>query len=147
PTLGEALRLLAATGLTINIELKTGIVFYDGIEESVLRQVEGLDLLDRVVFSSFNHVSAARVKRLEPLARIAYLCGGGIITGAEQCERTGAYALHPDMRGARCPGLIADCRARGVRVHVWAVAGPDDLRFCEENGVDAVIVDDIRRFA
>ena len=39
PSMEEVLDLLAPTGLTINIELKTGIVFYDRIEEKILQLV------------------------------------------------------------------------------------------------------------
>jgi glycerophosphoryl diester phosphodiesterase len=146
PTLREVLSLVRATALQLNIELKTGIFFYDGIERLVLREVERQNLLGRVIFSSFNHVSAERVKSLEPQAKIGFLCGGGIITSPEQCERAGAYALHPDVRALRLPGLVEDCRRRGVKVHAYTVTEPEDARFARENGVDAIIVNDILKF-
>lgn len=42
PELKEVLKLLKPTNLTVNIELKTGIYRYKGIEEKVLRLVEKL---------------------------------------------------------------------------------------------------------
>lgn len=39
PTLREVLELLQDTGMTINIELKTGVNFYSGIEKKVVELV------------------------------------------------------------------------------------------------------------
>jgi hypothetical protein len=41
PTMAEVLDLIQPTGLMINIELKTGLFFYEGIEEKVLKLVRG----------------------------------------------------------------------------------------------------------
>ena len=37
PTLKEVYELLKPTNLIINVEIKTGIIFYEGIEEKVLK--------------------------------------------------------------------------------------------------------------
>jgi glycerophosphoryl diester phosphodiesterase len=146
PTLDELLALLGPTSLAINIELKTGIVFYEGIERKTLDIVRAFGLLDRVLFSSFNHFSVQRLKALEPAAKTALLCGGGILVTGEQCAKVGACALHPDTRQMRYPGLIEDCHRRGVAVHAWTVDSEEDFAFANENGVDAVIVNDVGRF-
>ena len=55
PTLEEVYRLLKPTGLTINVELKTGIFWYKGIEEKALQLTKDLGMEDAVIYSSFNH--------------------------------------------------------------------------------------------
>jgi glycerophosphoryl diester phosphodiesterase len=145
PTLDEALGVLGPAGVVVNVELKTGIVFYDGLEAKALAIVGRHGMMGRAVFSSFNHFSVQRAKALEPGAMTALLCGGGIIATGEQCEKVGACALHPDVRAMRCPGLVSDCRARGVKVHAWTCDAEADFRDAAELGVDAVIVNDIAK--
>jgi len=143
PTLAEVLELLKSMELKINIELKTGIIFYEKIEEKALEIVGKYDISNKVVWSSFNHLSVLKIKRLEPLAQTALLCGGGIIVTGEQCEKTGSYALHPDIRQLRCPGLVGDCRKRGVKINAWAANEPEELQYAVGLGADAVITNRI----
>ena len=48
PTMQEVLDLLKPTKLRIDIELKTGIVFYEGLEEKILKLVKDYDMESRV---------------------------------------------------------------------------------------------------
>ncbi len=146
PTLDEVLQLLGMTGLSINIELKTGIVYYAGLELKTIDIVNKYGLSEQVLYSSFNHYSIQKVKEYDPTAKTALLCGGGIIITGEQCEKVGAAALHPSVQQIRYPGLIEDCHKRGVRVHVWTVDSEEDFAYAKEHGVDAVFVNDIIKF-
>ncbi|MDR2727680.1 MAG: hypothetical protein LBB56_01010 [Chitinispirillales bacterium] len=84
PTLSETFELLRSTGLKINVELKTGVVFYDEIEQKALAIAERYGLLNRIVYSSFNHYSVQKIKALEPQAQTALICAGGILVTGEQ---------------------------------------------------------------
>ena len=55
PELGEVLSLIKPSKLTVNIELKTGIVRYKGIEEAAVKLVKEMGMEDRVIYSSFHH--------------------------------------------------------------------------------------------
>jgi glycerophosphoryl diester phosphodiesterase len=139
PTLEEVCEALSGTGLVVNIELKTGLCFYEGIEEKAADVVRAYNMEERVIYSSFNHYSVLRMKERAPAARTGLLFGGGVIVAAEACERLGITAAHPDMSALRYPGLIRDAKARGVKLHAWTANEDADLRFCFESGVDAVI--------
>lgn len=143
PTLAEVLELLKPTGLTINIELKTGVIYYDGIEHIALNLVEKYGMSDRIVWSSFNHYSVQKIKRLEPSSRTSLLCGGGILVTGEQCEKVGAEALHPSVHMLRYPSLTEDCRERGILLRPWTVNSDDDLKLALDLGVDTLIVNRI----
>lgn len=73
PTLDEVFDLLKNTEMTINIELKNGIVQYKNLEKKVLALVEEYDMLDRIWCSSFNHESIVRMKKLCPDMRCGLL--------------------------------------------------------------------------
>ncbi|MFD2331495.1 glycerophosphodiester phosphodiesterase [Cohnella sp. GCM10020058] len=143
PTLAEVLELLGPTGLTINIELKTGVVYYDGIESIALKLAEKHNMSDRIVWSSFNHYSVQKIKQLEPSSKTALLCGGGILVTGEQCEKVGAEALHPSVHMLRYPALAEDCRKRGVLIRTWTVTSDEELQLARELDVDTVIVNRI----
>jgi glycerophosphoryl diester phosphodiesterase len=143
PTLAETFELLRSTNLKINVELKTSIVFYEGIERKAFELAVKYDLLDRIVWSSFNHYSVQKIKELEPAAETGLLCGGGILITGEQCEKVEASALHLQMHQLKYPELIEDCRKRGVKVRVYTVNEPDDFKFCAEQNVDGVFTNRI----
>ena len=144
PTLGEVLELLKPTNLMINIELKTGIEYYEGIEEAAVAFVQAHDMMERVVWSSFNHYSVQAVKELAPEAQTALLCGGGILVTAVQCKAAGAAALHPHISQLRrCPGLAENCHKHGIAIRPWTVDTDEDLRFARDNVAESVIVNRI----
>ena len=60
PTLREVYEALKPTGMTINVELKTGIFWYKDLEKKVLELTKEMEMEDRVIYSSFNHYSIAK---------------------------------------------------------------------------------------
>ena len=69
PTLEQVYLLIKPTNLTINVEIKTGIVFYPGIEERVLELTDRLGMKERVIYSSFNHYTIRKIKESDQIGR------------------------------------------------------------------------------
>lgn len=139
PTLEEVLTLMKPTGMTVNIELKTGVNFYDGIEDSVLRLVDGLKMQEQVIYSSFNHYSVRKVKELCPDAHVGFLYADGTLHMAEYARENQAEALHPSVNNTQYTDLIPDCKEMGIALHVWTVNDKNDMERMAELGVDAII--------
>lgn len=139
PTLEEVYDLVKKTDLVINLELKNSTIFYEGMEEKVLRLAEEKGLADRMVYSSFNHYSMRRLQKLLPTARIAFLYSNGILDMADYAVRYGAYAVHPSVKNTEYPGMVRECRERNIKVHVWTVNEEADFEKMRRLGVDAVI--------
>ena len=57
PTLREVLEQVKPGGMEVNIELKTGIYWYPGLEEKTVELVKAAGMENRVIYSSFNHYS------------------------------------------------------------------------------------------
>ena len=55
PTLEQVYRLIKPTNLTINVEIKTGIYFYPGIEEKLYLLEKEKGMQGKIIYSSFNH--------------------------------------------------------------------------------------------
>ncbi len=108
PTLAEVYDLVKKTHMTVNLELKNSAIFYEGLEEKVLKLAEEKGLADRIVYSSFNHHSMMKIKELLPTARIAFLYSDGLIGVADYGARYGVYAVHPSLRNMAYPDVAAD---------------------------------------
>ena len=64
PTLEEVYALIKPTDLTINVEIKTGVVFYPEIEKRVLELTARMGMEERVLYSSFNHYTSVSYTHL-----------------------------------------------------------------------------------
>lgn len=139
PTFEEYCAWAAGEKLTTNIELKTGVWYYEDIEEKTLAMVRQYGLSDRTLFSSFNHSSITTLRRLAP----EIPCGAlveydGLGNPGFYCEKYDFQCFHP---GWKClPKEDVDsCKAHGIQLNVWTVNDMDVLERLVEWGVDGLI--------
>lgn len=140
PTLREFLEFMAPTGRGLNIELKTGVIYYDGLEEKTASMVEEFGMNTRVIYSSFNHYSLKLLKHIVPKARIGLLMGQNFVDVPGYTTMMQAEAVHPNYQHID-KEYIDNCHANGLKVNTWTVDPLVELkRFCEY-GVDIIITD------
>ena len=144
PTLVEVFEVLKPTHLKMNIEFKTGVILYEGIERKALEAAVKYGFLNRIVWSSFNHYSVQKLKRMAQEAETALLCSGEILVTGEQCVKTAASALHPNISQLlRYPELVEECHTHGIGVRVWTIKKLDEYLYARDVGVDAVFTNTI----
>lgn len=105
PTLEEVLAAMEpyckSKDLKINIEFKTSIIHYQGIEEKTYALVKKYGLEHNIVYSSFWAESVKKMKELNPTNQTGMLAGT-----LSDCIRWGRYAgvdaLHPWIGGMDC---------------------------------------------
>lgn len=139
PTLDEVFDLLKNTEMTINIELKNGIVQYKNLEKKVLALVEEYDMLDRIWCSSFNHESIVRMKKLCPDMRCGLLFSDIIVNPAEYASELHVDALHPATYHMQDENYIDKAHGRGLRAHVWTVNEKHEMKALVKAEADAII--------
>ena len=139
PLLREVLELIQPTELTVNIELKTGVIFYEGIEQQTIRLVRECDMSERVIYSSFNHYSALKVRQIDPQARVGLLHEDGIYEAPAYAAGLGVQALHPAVWNLQYPGYMEQARAHGLDVNVWTVNDRAQIEQMCDYGVHAII--------
>lgn len=105
PTMEEVLDLLEPSckeGLKINIELKTSVYSYPGIEEKIVELIHNRGLQENIVYSSFYTLSLEKIRQLDAQAEI-----GILDRKASEClfklKGCGANALHPFWKGIDLP--------------------------------------------
>ncbi|MCR5467454.1 MAG: glycerophosphodiester phosphodiesterase [Lachnospiraceae bacterium] len=142
PTLEEVLDLIKPSNLEINIELKTGIFKYEGIEEKVMNLVAKKGMEDRIWYSSFNHESILRVKELDKKARCGLLFGDIIVNPCEYTNglNAGIEALHPAIyHFGQDNKYIEKAKKAGLKTHIWTVNEKEHMEMLVKAGVDALI--------
>jgi predicted dehydrogenase/glycerophosphoryl diester phosphodiesterase len=119
PTLEEVLIMMKpyceSKGIFINIELKTSVVRYEGIEHKAYELVKKYDMEKYIVWSSFLAESVDIIKKIDSKAKTAVLA-----MSLEECismaRNTEADALHPYI-GGLVYGLPQDMQ--GMPVRAW----------------------------
>lgn len=139
PTMREVFELLKPTGLFINIEIKTGMVFYEKIEEKILALAKEMGMEDRVYYSSFNHYTVTRIHELKPDAEVGFLYADGPIDMPSYGVKHGVNALHPALYNLQYDGFVKECKEKGLKLNVWTVNERPYMEMCCQYGVDAII--------
>ncbi len=142
PTLREVLELVRPSGLRVNIELKTGILWYPEIEEKTAAIVSETGMKERVIYSSFNHYSVQKLKTLVPEAETAYLFSDVILNVDRYARSSGVDGLHPAVYHVRMANFLQQYLKSGLRVRVWTVNETEDMEMLIRAGVTAVITND-----
>lgn len=139
PTLEQVLDFIKQTNMILNIEIKNGVVFYKNIEEKILNSVKRHSLLDRVVFSSFNHYSLTVLKKLDAKAKIGVLYTEALIDPHLYAKHVNAMAIHPYYLTLMVPDTVWLCKIKNIKVHAWGVDTEKDILWMLNQEVDAII--------
>lgn len=140
PTLAELLTFMQNNKLIMNIELKTGMIYYDGLEEKTASLVEKMGMTGRVIYSSFNHYSLQKLNCIMPEAKIGLLAAENFISVPAYPKILQADAVHLPYN-LLDQVYITKCHASGLRVHAWTVDAKLAMKQLSDWGVDAFITD------
>lgn len=153
PTMDEVFDLTEEklkSGLKINIELKTSVYPYPGIEEKIVELVHKRGLEDSIVYSSFYALSLDRIRQLEPTAEIAVL-DHKVSDCLFKLKGCGANALHPFWKGIDLP--IERIKEYSVRAWFSGHLYPEkptgtklDFEMLERQGITDVILNEPERY-
>ena len=139
PTLKEVLNLVKNSRIKVNIELKTGIYWYEGIEEKTMDIVKTMGMEDRVIYSSFNHYSIQKVLEQNSDAETAYLVSDVPLNMEKYAKDTGVKGLHPAVYHLKMADFLETYMKSGLKVRVWTVNNKEDMKMFIDAGVDAII--------
>lgn len=138
PTLREYLELVQDRDILSNIELKTGIYEYPGIEQVVFDLLREYHMEQRVVISSFNHHSVLRMKALDPALLCGFLSETWILEAGQYVAGHGVECYHPRF-SMLTDAETADLKAHGVAINTWTVNEEQDIRRMIALEVDGII--------
>jgi len=132
PTLKEVLNLVKNSRIKVNIELKTGIYWYEGIEEKTMDIVKTMGMEDRVIYSSFNHYSIQKVLEQNSDAETAYLFSDVPLNMEKYAKDTGVKGLHPAVYHLKMADFLETYMKSGLKVRVWTVNNKEDMNIRQD---------------
>ncbi|SFA96925.1 MULTISPECIES: glycerophosphodiester phosphodiesterase [unclassified Bacillus (in: firmicutes)] len=141
PSLVELLDWIKSTNLILNIELKNGILPYEGMEEKVISLVRAHDLSSRVIISSFNHYSIVKSFRLAPEIETAPLYSEGLYMPWIYAQSIGAKGIHPKYIAAN-DFIVKSAMENGIAVRPYTVNKESEMRRLINVGCSAFVTDD-----
>jgi glycerophosphoryl diester phosphodiesterase len=138
--LDELLEIVAEYKVFLNLEIKTGEIFYKDIEEKCIGRINALGVGRQLLLSSFNHISVQRCMEIDSSIRTGFLYESPLIDMAQYGKQHRASAIHPRL----CclyysPGLVEKAHAQSLEVNTWTVNTEEDMRYCVKLGVDSII--------
>lgn len=139
PTLEEVLDAVKASGIQVNIELKTGIFWYPDIEQKVADIVEKTGMQNQVIYSSFNHYSVQKMKEIVPEAETAYLYSDVILDVENYAKMTKVDGLHPAVYHVKMSDFLKKYLKSGLNIRVWTVNQEVDMEQLISANITAVI--------
>lgn len=139
PTLEEYLKLVKDKDIITNIELKTGIFEYPGIEQAVYDLIKKYDLRDQMVISSFNHYSVKRMKAIDPDIKCGLLTESWILNPGDYVKASGVECFHPLFCMLQSKDVVENLRANGIEINTWTVNEAEYIDMMIALGVDGII--------
>ena len=118
PTLRQYFDFIKDKDIITNIELKTSIITYDGIEDELHRLIKEYDIKDKLIISSFNHNSLVRMKDLDSDIKCGVLESSRLYRPWEYVKSLGMEYFHP-LNFTVNKKVIDKFREDGIGVNVW----------------------------
>ncbi|MCX7070856.1 MAG: glycerophosphodiester phosphodiesterase family protein [Gammaproteobacteria bacterium] len=139
PTLQEVLDLVDQR-VGVNIELKSAGGTAEAVAAVIRSQVEAGWPVEKFLVSSFHLPELWEFKQLAPEIPVGALLCGVPLDWAGCALELGAATLNLSSEFVD-PRLIADAHAHGIKVYVYTVNDPVEMRLLRQMGVDGVFTD------
>lgn len=139
-TLADFLEWASDKHLILNIELKTNKGHYDGIETIVCQHINRFNMANRVVLSSFNAQSIAKIKEINQQLLTAWLRSTIPYPLEKKLTQVNADGLHLKYKALN-NNVVKKLHEKGFYIGSYTVNRADHLRRCFKLGCDMIITD------
>ena len=138
PTVEELLLLTKDKNIIINFEIKNGIVMYEGIEQKLIDLIHKHKMESKVTFSSFNHYSMAKCRKLTKEISTGLLYMEGLYKPYNYAKTVGANAIHPHFNALN-EEVIKKTQKHKVKINVFTINDKKQMKFFLDMKVDGII--------
>lgn len=140
PTLDEVLKLVRDQEIVVNIELKTDVISYSGIEEDVIKLIQHYGIKNKTLISSFNPQSLKKCKEIDSTIKTGFLYYQPMDDVIQYAKVLQVDAIHPGLNGVT-EDLIIQAHKNQLKVNVYTVNSPTHMRRLIDAGVDGIFTD------
>lgn len=139
-TLSEVLAIFKDTKHQINIEIKSDVFEYPGIELLIANALEAFQQKERIIISSFNHETIARFQQIQPQIHCALLFASLITNLDDYVRNFDCDAIHiPYYYGMR--SIIQRAIQQGIVVRAYTVNKKEIAEQMEQPHIDTIFSD------
>lgn len=138
PTFEEYCEWVKDLPIVTNIELKTGVYPYPGIEAKVWKILQKYNLQDKVIISSFNHYSILQMRKLAPQLQYGLLTESWLVNPGAYVESVGVECYHP-YYGSLTEETVAEVKSHNIAINTYTVNDVDAVKRLNALGIDIVI--------
>ncbi|WP_338506518.1 glycerophosphodiester phosphodiesterase [Turicibacter sp. KK003] len=140
PTLDEVLKLVKDQEIVVNIELKTDVISYSGIEEDVIKLIQHYGIKNKTLISSFNPQSLKKCKEIDSTIKTGFLYYQPMEQIIEYAKTLRVDAIHPHLKLVT-KDLIEKAHQNQLDVNVYTVNSPIHMRELIRAEVDGIFTD------
>lgn len=140
PTLEEVFDWAKSNQVHINVEFKTGLVSYKGIEEKTLKMIKDYGLEERIVLSSFNHYSLVKCRQLSNSIDLAILYMEGLYEPWDYAKRLKTNGIHPYHQTIN-KEIVEESKRNGIAVRPFTINDEKKMKQFIDFGCSAIITD------
>lgn len=140
PTLDEVLKLVKDQEIVVNIELKTDVISYSGIEEDVIKLIQHYGIKNKTLISSFNPQSLKKCKEIDSTIKTGFLYYQPMDDVIQYAKVLQVDAIHPGLNVVT-EDLIIEAHKNQLKVNVYTVNSPTHMRRLIDAGVDGIFTD------
>ncbi|UTC62082.1 glycerophosphodiester phosphodiesterase [Treponema sp. OMZ 787] len=140
PSLEDYFDFIKNKDIISNIELKTGVFEYPGIEEKVYALLKKYNLQDKCIISSFNHESVLRMKKINSSLVCGFLVDSWDLHPAAYLKKYGVECYHPPAYRLT-KEFVDELHNEGFKVNAWFGSIQTDYSQVLITGLDSIITD------
>ena len=146
PTLTELLELVADSNLEVlNLELKNSIFPYEGLEEKVLAMIYKYNFKEKIIISSFNHLSLVKVRKLDKEIRLGALTDSTLANVPKYLKDISVQCYHPCFPSILNEEYMKEIKEAGIIVNPYTVNEEEHMKMVMKFKVDSIITNEVER--
>ncbi|MGN0144863.1 MAG: glycerophosphodiester phosphodiesterase family protein, partial [Clostridium sp.] len=144
PTLEEVLKLISSSNLKVlNLELKNSIIEYEGMEEKVLHMIKKYSLKDRVILSTFNHLSLIKLRKLDSNIVLGALTESTLANAAKYLDDIDVQCYHPYFPSILNKEYTEEIKKAGIKINPYTINSKEYMIKVIDAGVDSLITNEV----
>ncbi|WP_238917202.1 glycerophosphodiester phosphodiesterase [Clostridium sp. YIM B02555] len=146
PTLKELLELVAKSNLKVlNLELKNSIFSYQGLEEKVLEMIEQYNLKEKIIISSFNHLSLVKIRSLDDKIKLGALTDSTLANVPKYLKDIKVQCYHPCFPSILIEEYMREIKEAGIMVNPYTVNEEEHMKMVIRVKPDCIITNEIEK--
>ncbi|EGC82850.1 glycerophosphodiester phosphodiesterase [Anaerococcus prevotii] len=140
PTLREYFDFAKNKDIITNIELKTSIIRYEGIEKKVYDLINEYGMKDKIIISSFNHNSLIKMKEIDREIKCGVLESSRLYKPWEYVKNMGMEYFHP-LNFTVNKEIAEKFLENNIGLNIWFGKADYDFSKCLDLGPTSLITD------